>query len=864
MDKLRENVILAGLLHDIGKFWQRAEPEAAMRKSQFLKQDTKNIIGDFCPKNNQRYSHIHSAWTYQFLASYEDYCYKNLLTDEQSLISIASKHHNPRTVIQEIIQKSDWISAGMDRTNSKDVKLETSPESNRSYNFRKQRLKPVFESIYIDDYSAKAKSDNGQLRYSLKPLNLEKETIFPFHIGNEDQSLDHEFREQLWEPFIDDLKQVPRNDFHSFLESMLALLWKYTWCIPSSTVDIPDISLYDHLRSTAAVSLCMYDYLKSSAPDELQKNRVDSSVVRRLFDNKEQKFARIICGDISGIQSFIYEIASEKAAVSLKGRSFMIQLISDACARYVLLQLNLPYTNLIYSSGGNFYILAPNVPDIDIKLNDIKKTLNRGLLEKYHGRLFLAIGSADLSARDFLEALNIKWDEAIQNAKRDKTRRFIHEMQNPEFFKPFGPVKNVKPCSICGMDMETTEESPVCKDCNDLIALGKQLKNADYLIEYRSAGGRFVPVPNIPVSYSITDKSNLTHRLSSNEKFVKIWYLNTTDAATDMSGKLKEYAFGFRFTGGNYMLFDTQGEAVTFNDLAGASDASLKRLGVLRMDVDNLGRLFKYGFLSPRIDNQKRETKELYSLSRLSTLSSMLDIYFSGYLNVIVRQAKYEDRLLIIYSGGDDIFLVGKWDHVVTCAMEIRDNFQEFCCNHPDITLSGGMAIVTPKYPIHRAAELAGEAEERSKSFKLQLTDSELFEKNAFTFLDKTFDWHDFQIIDMIKNDLVRVMDEGLNHGILNRLRRIHENYLAEKKIIDADVSISPEKRAELIEYNKWRWRTVYDLERFAKQNKKHADFIESIQRAILDGHKYKEELSHQNIQDFIDVPTRWAEFLVR
>ena len=117
MDKLRENVVLAGLLHDIGKFWQRAEPEVSIDKSEFLEASTKSIMGDFCPKSSYGYSHKHSAWTYQFLATFEDQYYKNGLTDEQALISIASKHHNPKTVIQEIIQKSDWISAGMDRSN---------------------------------------------------------------------------------------------------------------------------------------------------------------------------------------------------------------------------------------------------------------------------------------------------------------------------------------------------------------------------------------------------------------------------------------------------------------------------------------------------------------------------------------------------------------------------------------------------------------------------------------------------------------------------------------------------------------------------------------------------------------------------
>lgn len=865
MEKLRENIILAGLLHDIGKFWQRADPNASVEKSKFLESTTRSIIGDFCPKKGNRCSHLHSAWTYQFLATFEKYCYNNGLNDEKSLISIAAKHHNPTTITQEIIQKADWISAGMDRSKCEDVNEEISEESKRRFNYRKQRLRPVFESVYANDYKESKKSE--VLRYGLTPLELNQNHIFPFESDGEDRSLDVEFREKLWKPFEKELSLLPKSDFHPFLESMLALLWKYTWCIPSSTIDIPDISLYDHLRSTAAVALCMYDYLNENVPDALTKNRLDSPYVRQLFENEANNFATLICGDISGIQPFIYQIASKKAAVSLKGRSYMIQLISDTCARYMLQQLNLPITNLVYSSGGNFYILAPTKAKIQQKIDQIKSTVNTGLLNKYHGALYLAVGSTTLSAQDFMKRLNEKWEDAIQAAKHDKNQRFIREMKNKVFFEPFGPVANVHPCTICGKDMETSQEEPVCEDCQELIELGKQLKNAHYLIEYHNDNGQVMPIPGISITYTIASTATLKSRLIPSESFIKIWRLNETNFLPEAAITLNDYAYGFRFLGGNYMYFNEDGTPKTFNDLVGEKEENLKRMGVLRIDVDNLGRLLKYGFISSSIKQEKSESKEYYSLSRLSTLSSMLDIFFSGYLNTIAQQPKYEDCLLIIYSGGDDIFLVGKWDNAVACAMEIRECFRDYCCTHPDFTLSGGMAITALKYPIHRAADLAGEYEERAKSYSFKIHEGLTLEKDAFTFLDKTLDWHDFQIVESMKNDIFSILDsdkEGMNHGFLNRMRRIHENYRAEKRIIEREKSLSPEKRTELVQYGKWRWRMVYDLARFIKQNEEYTELVNNIQKAILNGHHYKEAISHQNIQEFIDVPTRWVELLLK
>ena len=69
--------------------------------------------------------------------------------------------------------------------------------------------------------------------------------------------------------------------------------------------------------------------------------------------------ALLIGGDISGIQKFIYTIASKKAAKTLRGRSFYLQLLTEAVLRFVLGELELPYTNVIYAGGGHFFLLAP-------------------------------------------------------------------------------------------------------------------------------------------------------------------------------------------------------------------------------------------------------------------------------------------------------------------------------------------------------------------------------------------------------------------------------------------------------------------------------------------------------------------------
>ena len=84
--------------------------------------------------------------------------------------------------------------------------------------------------------------------------------------------------------------------------------------MPSAAyVDHPDISLFDHLKTTSALATCLYYY---SQENEFK------------FTDKEDAYL-IVNGDISGIQKFIYKISSPQEAQKgmskrLRGRSLYL------------------------------------------------------------------------------------------------------------------------------------------------------------------------------------------------------------------------------------------------------------------------------------------------------------------------------------------------------------------------------------------------------------------------------------------------------------------------------------------------------------------------------------------------------------
>lgn len=73
-----------------------------------------------------------------------------------------------------------------------------------------------------------------------------------------------------------------------------------------------------------------------------------------------------------------------------------------------------------------------------------------------------------------------------------------------------------------------------------------------------------------------------------------------------------------------------------FEHLAKISNGANK-LGVLKMDVDNLGLIFSEGL--------KESYDENLGISRVSALSSQLDMFFSGFVNNIASEFKVYSKV---------------------------------------------------------------------------------------------------------------------------------------------------------------------------------------------------------------------------
>ena len=251
MDEKKLAVILGALLHDIGKFMQRAEVQCKYAYDE-------NEMQRVCKYNRGKnyFSHRHSLWTVDFFETYQKSIPETPLSfdnADDNLSNFAAKHHNPDTPLQWIIAEADRLSSG-DR-----MPKDEEDEITKRDNFKRVRLYPILEEVSIN---GKQKEKNKN-RIELKKLSLDKNDMFPVNIESlnpkEGDSLVKKYN-NLWQEFIKEFTKISNNNLSAFIETTLFLLEKYTWWIPSSTMDFPDISLFDHSKTTAAIAACFYDY----------------------------------------------------------------------------------------------------------------------------------------------------------------------------------------------------------------------------------------------------------------------------------------------------------------------------------------------------------------------------------------------------------------------------------------------------------------------------------------------------------------------------------------------------------------------------------------------------------------------------
>ena len=685
--KEKEILIKGALLHDIGKVCYRTGKRINHSKlggdflEQYLKpnEETKRLL------NCVRYHH-------------KDYLQKAKL-DKNDLAYI--------------VYEADNIASGMDRRENEGEEKGFDPKLN---------LDSIFSVFYSDKeiqvankYPLIYKDINKAFNYPRKDISLATNSNY--------EALLNKIKSHF---ITKDINQISINQLLQIIEEGFSY-------VPSSTnrAEVCDISLYVHSKITSAVASCMKLYFDEQQIQDYKKYCFNSG--SKIFRN--EKIYLLISGDISGIQDFIYTIPSKGALKTLRGRSLYIDLLLEEFIDEYLEQIGLSRANVLYSGGGHFYILAPNIEDTKKSIDKLQAKMNRWLMENIGINLYLAIGMAECSANNLMksEAQGNLFAIVNKKLKDDKTIRYSKDENFLEHIFNVEKEENTakKECNICHNLVDklwkyNSDEEIACEFCLNLYKLGQDILTQDLVFvisEEKIDGG---------IKIFGKDKDLYMYAVNIEDidmfkgKILRIYSKNN----------LLENDLAIRLYLADYSAKNENDEVMTFDDLAKSScktDKGIKRLGVLRLDIDDLGIAFSSGFVS---DKDKIEDNLRYAtLSRYADLSKDISMFFKVAINKICAGdltgcvdfeerafnifgiAKVQKRKVnIIYAGGDDLFLVGAWDEVLEVAIDINRAFKQF--TNGKLTLSAGMAMFSPTYPISKMAEIAGLLVQMSKSRK--------------------------------------------------------------------------------------------------------------------------------------------------
>lgn len=498
-----------------------------------------------------------------------------------------------------------------------------------------------------------------------------------------------------------------------YINSLLELSQAWLSFVPSSTdnAQLADISLFDHAKVTAAVAACIAEYLTEQHCTDYRRELYDGEAA---FD-KEQAFLLLSC-DVSGIQKFTYTIASKDAAKMLRSRSFYLEILMESFADDVLAQLGLSRANLLYSGGGHCYMLLPNTARARQTAEEAVKGLNTALVAHFKTLLYMAWGIVPCTAADLkgkADAQGSSLSRVFYEVSRAVSAKKLTRYSAEDILAlNAAPAKlSGRECVSCGAVDAYTDEQDHCRVCRELIDISPDLMREDICFVLTEAPPEGVNAVRLPGAFNTTrylcvaTAADAAELLARDNPPLRVYGKNKLHTGLRYAAKLWMGTYAAR----------EKGRVKTFEELA-KSAQGIDRLAVLRADVDNLGTAFVSGFVREGDDPGRYET-----VSRKAALSGQLSLFFKKHLNaVLARTADMEyfslggkpavsgtgKNALIIYSGGDDVFLVGAWNEVIEAAVDMRNAFARFCGGA--LTFSAGIGVYEHAYPISRMAEETG------------------------------------------------------------------------------------------------------------------------------------------------------------
>ncbi len=430
--------------------------------------------------------------------------------------------------------------------------------------------------------------------------------------------------------------------------------------------------------------ISLYDYARttSAIAQSLYVYHKDKNDFNNIENNNIEKKLLFFKAKFNGIQNFIFATGGEtnkNAAKILRGRSFYISLLMKKVCSLLCDELGLAHTAIIMNAAGSITAILPNTQNIKDKLQILKEKINNWLIKQFYGETSISFAYIEIAADDLKNKLQSIGSLIADELDIEKYHKI--PINNIGIVKEYFKENEVL-CKYCGKKPATKKENQEnikCSICEDLTKIGENLIK-------KKQFDLSVPLFDTYKTVYPKDYDNL------------------------------------------YVPKNSEGITKNFDEIIGNDIKGINVLGVLKADIDNLGSLFY-------------KVSKDSGISKQVTFSRMLDAFWTMWL-----PKKLEKDFIDIYtvfSGGDDLFLIGKWDDIINFSFELKKEFTRYTCNSSQISFSAGIALLKPGFPITDFYYLSENSLEKSKHYNSK--NFKFTSKNALTVFDTTISWEQIE-----------------------------------------------------------------------------------------------------------------------
>ncbi|MGI6781386.1 MAG: type III-A CRISPR-associated protein Cas10/Csm1 [Acholeplasmataceae bacterium] len=729
MDDKKHKLIVGALLHDIGKISFRAYELQGIKSHSIAGYEWLNQVNS----NIFKLENIGTMIKYHHRNKMPDFG-RGMREDDLAFI----------------VSLADHISAGADRREKDDFDYD-------DYDITDSQAKTPLESVF----SILKPQGKDYLGYSGKNLAYDSSIRYP---EKDSKVLDSDYNDilvRLKKLFVNE--ELFTNDKH--LNSLISIIKTHFKYLPSDTryQMRNDISLAEHSLTTAAFASSLYDYFnEQGVKDYYEKWNKEKD----LFKEKTFLFVSF---DFSGIQRFVFDIPVEGALKNLRVRSFYLEMLAEIFVDSLLLELELSRANVIYVGGGHGYLILPNTYKAKELFKEQIQHFNNFFLKEFNYNLYLASSIVEVSPNDLISinssgqhnnAFSGVMSETFKQTSKSKAQRFNFEVLQK--LNSLEYEAGMRECSVCGTSnrLKKVGDKFICEICDSFLKFSddlfkddniyyvvvlNKLKNQDYLLFpyqerycYLHAISReeFNQVPNDRILFSYVKNDFKAFETQSTSIFVA-----------------------------DYAVKDKKGQ-LSIGEIMKLEPEEMDRIAVMKLDVDSLGEVFKNRF-----------PEKMYTISRMTSLSSHLSIYFKFYINELLK----DFNITVIFSGGDDAFLMGTFKDILKFSKIMYESFKKYTLEK--ITISAGIGLFAEKYPIYKIANYTED---------LLLSAKSMTNKNSVAIFDQNqvFKWDDFFEAIVGESSYLSLIEENIKNNVISKTMLYNSIYIPLKNIQKEDKKI--------------------------------------------------------------------------